>query len=415
MLTLLALVLLGAGGAQAAPPRDKPDTYPLASLAAKLAGENSENQWLLTLPQAIRMAIDNSEFACVLYAELSPGTVTERDRRNPDPFLEYLPYYEVPLGCFADNPPKKAPIPGPIMIRPVKADTPGWRFRADAMALVRSVEQRYWAVWAQRVRVSYAEDAVRSAQDVLNKEKAELYCRSPKLVEIIDAQPVLEELQKNLKTQTAKLALHDRRLRSVLGLPESDARRIATITQATDEPISCEPRRCASELLRVQADILGRRITSALCDKVDPRTQSSSRMIEPNPSAIQATREQRETQERKEWSEAIEGQLRALEAYCSAVDAGFRQYQQAKQHRTDAARRREAQKVRYETGHITIDRYFEAIRMHAEAVAAEADRTSEYNTTIAALGEAKGTLLPDRFILVLDQPLRIPKNWVTGP
>jgi hypothetical protein len=53
--------------------------------------------------------------------------------------------------------------------------------------------------------------------------------------------------------------------------------------------------------------------------------------------------------------------------------------------------------------------------MHAEAMAAEADRASEYNTAIAALGEAKGTLLPDRFILVLDQPLRIPKNWVAGP
>jgi hypothetical protein len=27
----------------------------------------------------------------------------------------------------------------------------------------------------------------------------------------------------------------------------------------------------------------------------------------------------------------------------------------------------------------------------------------------------KGTLLADRFILVIDQPLRIPRNWVAGP
>ncbi len=48
-------------------------------------------------------------------------------------------------------------------------------------------------------------------------------------------------------------------------------------------------------------------------------------------------------------------------------------------------------------------------------MAAEADRASEYNTAIAALGEANGTLLADRFILVIDQHLRIPKNWVAGP
>jgi hypothetical protein len=60
------------------------------------------------------------------------------------------------------------------------------------------------------------------------------------------------------------------------------------------------------------------------------------------------------------------------------------------------------------------NRYFAALRRHAEAAAAEADRVSEYNTAIAAMGEAKGTLWADRFILVIDQPLRIPRNWIAG-
>ncbi len=73
------------------------------------------------------------------------------------------------------------------------------------------------------------------------------------------------------------------------------------------------------------------------------------------------------------------------------------------------------QKAWYDEGRITIDRYIDSIGQDAEAVAAEADRRRMYNTAIAALGEAKGTLLADRFILVLDQPLRMPKNWVDGP
>ncbi len=234
------------------------------------------------------------------------------------------------------------------MIEAVKADTPGPRFRAEVMALVRSVEQQYWVLAAQRVRVWCTEQAIAAAMDVSRKEEAALLSgvHGTPVTDVTDAAQRLEPFRKDLKTQTAKLADADRGLRRLLwqDKKESDNRHIVTVTRPIDQPIACDP----------------------------------------TPAARSA-------------------------------DTAYHQYQQAKQHRIDAARRLEAQKAYYEQGRITSDGYCDFLSQHADAVADEADRASEYNTAIAAIGEANGTLLEDRFILVIDRPLRLPKNWVTGP
>ena len=82
---------------------------------------------------------------------------------------------------------------------------------------------------------------------------------------------------------------------------------------------------------------------------------------------------------------------------------------------TNRRQRLKSRKARYDEGRITAEPYLDAVSQNAEAVVAEAECVCGYNASIAAFGEAKGTLLGDRFILVIDQPLRIPKNWVDGP
>ncbi len=340
---VVALTLLGAVVAQAAPPGDEPKTDKPAPRPPALAGETDANRWLMTLHDAIRIALDNSEIASVVYARLPPGTVTEEDRRDPGVFLGYRPYYKAPLG-FAERPTRKAPILGPFMIHRVNADTPSARFLAEAMALVRSVEQQYWVVAAQRVRVACAEQVVKTAADLIKREQAEPIGCGGCNVFLGDAVIRFAQLEKDLKAQTAELGDADRRLRVFLGLPASDGRRIVTATRPIDQALACDSRDGGS-----------------------------------------------------------------------AVDIGYRDYQRAKQHRLDTARRLGSNQAWYDEGRVTITRYLDAISQHAEAVAAEADRASAYNTAIAALGEAQGTLLADRFILVIDQPLRMPKNWVDGP
>ena len=125
----LALALIGATTAQAAPPGDEPKADLPAPAVATLTGETDENRWPMSLPEAIRIALDNSDSVCVLYAQLPPGTITDRDRQHPGPFVDYEPYYEAP-SCWGPSI-KKAPIAGPVMISPVKADMPLPRFRAE--------------------------------------------------------------------------------------------------------------------------------------------------------------------------------------------------------------------------------------------------------------------------------------------
>jgi hypothetical protein len=411
---VLALAMLGAFTAQATPPGDKPRTEKRAPRPTMLlAGETGE-EWPMSLPDAIRLALDNSEIVCVVYGRLPPATVTDQDRRDPGLFLSYHPYYEAP-NCWGPAI-KKAPIAGPLMIHRVNADTPLWRFRAEAMALVRSVEQQYWVVSAQRVRVRCAEQVDKMATNVVNKMQAELVLSRGYPLDLAEATERVLEFRKDLETQTVRLTDADRRLRALLGLPKSDGRHIVTVTRPIDQPFACEWSQCRTEMVRMQANVFDKLIVKALCDATaDTKAVPSSRRIEPRSAPTRAMREQQETREAKEWFDAIQRQIGALEGCCMAVNAGYQKYQQAKQQRIDAARRLEAQKTSYDEGRITIDRYFDFIGQHAEAVAAEADRASEYNTAIAALGEAKGTLLADRFILVIDQPLRMPKNWVDGP
>jgi hypothetical protein len=333
---VLALVMLGAFTVLAAPPEDKPKAdKPAPRPTMLLAGETGE-EWPMSLSEAVRIALDNIEIVFV-YAPLPPETITELDWH--DTSLDHQPDYT----CTCSGTFVRAPIISPFMIHRVNANTPLWRFRPEAMSLVRSVEKQYWVVAAQRARVACAEQVIKAAREVVQKEQGELTCRGS-VCDIVEAIQRLEYFQKVWETRTVRLAEADRELRILLGLPHSDGRHIVTVTRPIDGPIASAPRDAGS----------------------------------PN-------------------------------------DDDYRRYQQAKRHRIEAARRLEARKAWYEEGRITADRYIDAIGQHAEAVATEAYRASMYNLSIAALGEAKGTLLADRFILVIDQPLRMPKNWVDGP
>jgi hypothetical protein len=410
--SILALTTLVAIAAQTTRAGDNPRTdEPAPRPTTRLARETGE-EWPLCLSEAIRLALDESRLLRVVDDPGSLASSTDQDNRIPDPLFGDHPW---PRNCCYGSRFTTVPMTGAILIRPAKADTPIWRFRADVMALVRSVEQQYWLVSAHRVRVACTEQLVKSATDVVQKEQGEFTCRGSAL-HIVEAIERLEQFQKDLKSQTTSLADADRRLRMLLGIPQSDGRHIVTATRPIDQPVGCQWDRCRTELVRMQVNVLDQTVVKALCDATAVRpAQSSSGWMEPRPSAMRAMYEQKETQEAKEWSDAIQRQIRALETCCSAVDAAYRQYQQAKQHRSAAARRLETGKVHYDEGRITAARYLDFVSQHADAVAAEANRASEYNTAIAALGEAKGTLLADRFILVIDQPLRLPNNWVARP
>ncbi len=83
----------------------------------------------------------------------------------------------------------------------------------------------------------------------------------------------------------------------------------------------------------------------------------------------------------------------SLARFFLEVDANYKQFRTAQRLRAAAQQRLEAQRAFYEEGRITIDRLLDAVSQYANAIAQEAQYKTSYNTSIAALEEAKGTLL----------------------
>jgi hypothetical protein len=86
------------------------------------------------------------------------------------------------------------------------------------------------------------------------------------------------------------------------------------------------------------------------------------------------------------------------------VDAGYWQYRRAKQ--LDGAAI-VGPKTDYDEGCIRAVRFLDAVNPYNK-LAPEADSTSDFDISIAALGAAKGVLLGDRLILVIDRLLLSP-------
>ncbi|HWE39249.1 MAG TPA: TolC family protein [Isosphaeraceae bacterium] len=94
----------------------------------------------------------------------------------------------------------------------------------------------------------------------------------------------------------------------------------------------------------------------------------------------------------------------ALARFFLEVDANYKQFKTAGRLRDAAQQNLEAQQAFYEQGTITIDQYLNALNTWSRAVALEAQYKTSYNISIAALEEAKGTLLAYDNIAVAEGP-----------
>jgi outer membrane protein TolC len=88
------------------------------------------------------------------------------------------------------------------------------------------------------------------------------------------------------------------------------------------------------------------------------------------------------------------------------VDANYKQFKTAERLRQAAQVRLQSAQAYYDEGKtgFTIDRLLDAVSQYADAIANEAQFKTSYNTSIAALEEAKGTLLAYDNIAVAEGP-----------
>jgi outer membrane protein TolC len=148
----------------------------------------------------------------------------------------------------------------PIVIARLNADAAVWRFKAEVMAHCRSVEQQYWNLAQSHVQLWSSDRAVSLAQEILNREQAELQVGRGTVADVAEAAQRLEQFNLDLVTRTSDVITTERQLRNILGLPPADNRRIIPVTPPTEARLEPDWDASLAQMLNFQPDIVQQQI-----------------------------------------------------------------------------------------------------------------------------------------------------------
>jgi outer membrane protein TolC len=426
-----------------------PDHLPNAAKPLKI--DDSEVElWPMTLQETFFLALDHYETVRVI-----------------------SPHPQVPLlNCLASSDSPKNSDSGPIAIAPISGDASIWRFKAEVTAFIRSIEQQYWSLTQAQVKLWAADRAVNLARDVLTGEQAKLKTGRSTIANVEEAAGRVEQFNLDLETRNSDVITTERRLRSLLGLPPSDNRRIIPVTPPTESLITYDWDTCLYEMMDEQPDILRQKALVRLAElqlmvarnQLLPRlnldtlsrfhglgqqldspfavmTGTMLKALYPmisdweNVAGVQANLD--DSKSFPDWqtgytipiSFATRGPLpnarqagyilirsraylnqieiqttQLLSRFFLEVTANHKQFKTSSRLRAAAAHRLDAQRVSFEEGRTPIDRYLDAISQYSTAIATEAQYKATYTFSLAALAEAKGTLLAERDIVIAEGP-----------
>jgi outer membrane protein TolC len=148
----------------------------------------------------------------------------------------------------------------PIVISRLNADAAVWRFKAEVMAHCRSVEQQYWNLAQSHVQLWASDRAVSLAEEILNREQAELVVGRGTVADVAEAKQRLEQFNLDLVTRTSDVITTERQLRNILGLPPADNRRIIPVTPPTEARLEPDWDSSLAQMLNFQPDIVQQQI-----------------------------------------------------------------------------------------------------------------------------------------------------------
>ncbi len=307
---------------------------------------DAQEQWSLTLHEALNIGLDNAEIVRVIAR-------TEKTNK----------------------------------IAPRQGGTDLERFKSEIMAHLRSVEQQYWSLSQAHVQLWAADRAVDLGKAILKRERAEMNAGKSNAANISEAEQRLEQFNLDLVTKTSDVITTERQLRNILGLPPADNRRIIPVTVPTEARLEPDWDSSLAVMLEKQPDIV--------------RQRSLMKRAESDGSGPDQARIERQEAYLKQ---LIHQTTHSLARFFLEIDSNYKQFQTAQRNRAAASQRLDAQRAYYEEGRITIDRFLDAVSQYATVVAYEAQYKSTYNISIVALEEAKGTLLDYEHIEVAEGP-----------
>lgn len=148
----------------------------------------------------------------------------------------------------------------PIVIARLNADAAVWRFKADVMAEVRSIEQQYWGLAQTHVQLWASEKSVELAEEILKREQSELEVGRGTVADVAEAQQRLEQFRLDLVTRTSEVLTTERQLRNILGLPPADDRRIVPVSAPTEARLEPDWDASLAQMLTFQPDIVNQQL-----------------------------------------------------------------------------------------------------------------------------------------------------------
>jgi len=384
-LTFLALTLIGADKAPEPQPAPAPAPCPPASspsAAADTERDNAKERWRLTLRDAIRIGLGNAKVVRVVRPEGAD-----------------------PVGPAAEG----------ITIAPAQGNDgrSAWRFKAEVMAAVRSIEQQYWSLAQQYVQLWASERAVDLAKEVFQREESKLEAGHGSSADTAKAQQRLERFQFDLREKISDVRAVERQLRNLMGLPPVDDRRIIPASEPTGVRVEPDWDSCLAAMMEKQPDV-GQQKDALKNAKRPPASDADAALAflpdlanlgELAPAPGETERARTDLQKNQELLKQVVHQTaHSLARFFLEVSANYQHYQTAVRLREAAAQRHEVQKAFYEEGRITIDRYLDSIAQLTSALGQEAQFKAAYNISLLALEEAKGTLLERKKITLVDGP-----------
>jgi outer membrane protein TolC len=225
---------------------------------AKATEPEPQEVWPLTLHDAIRISLDNSESIRVIPFG-----------KQIIPIAGFLPVEAAgapPTTMAVDLPNGIKPDNSSIVIARLNADASSFRFKSEVMALVRDVERLYWGLARAHAGLWAADRAVSLAQEILNREQAELVVGRGTGADVEEAAQRLEQLNLDLATRTSDVITTERQLRNIVGLPPADNRRIIPVTPPTQARLEPDWEACLDTMMHQQPDIVQQKALTRLAE-----------------------------------------------------------------------------------------------------------------------------------------------------
>lgn len=129
----------------------------------------------------------------------------------------------------------------PIRIAQIQTDQSTWDLKAAVMGSVRSVTQAYWELQAAYVSLKAIEDVLPLIEEVLRVEQANFEAQRSIRADVVKAQAQLYQYRQQRLAAKSNILARELALRNLLGLEPADGRNIVPAAEPTRAPIKVDP------------------------------------------------------------------------------------------------------------------------------------------------------------------------------